>query len=87
MRAVKSRDTGAGAFGAERSLRGIASGYRLHRADLPGKPDIVLRRAQARDLRPRLLLARPRLRARRAHAQNQPALLAGQDRAAIAHAT
>jgi DNA mismatch endonuclease (patch repair protein) len=40
MRAVKSRDTGA-----ERAvraiLRGIAPGYRLNRADLPGKPDIV----------------------------------------------
>jgi DNA mismatch endonuclease (patch repair protein) len=40
MRAVKSRDTGA-----ERAVRAIlrplASGYRLHRADLPGKPDIV----------------------------------------------
>ena len=40
MRAVKSRDTGA-----ERAvralLRPIASGYRLNRADLPGKPDIV----------------------------------------------
>src|SRR5690242_8383267 len=41
MRAVKSRDTGA-----ERAvralLRPIASGYRLNRADLPGKPDIVM---------------------------------------------
>jgi DNA mismatch endonuclease (patch repair protein) len=40
MRAVKSRDTGA-----ERAVRAIlrplAPGYRLHRADLPGKPDIV----------------------------------------------
>jgi DNA mismatch endonuclease, patch repair protein len=40
MRAVKSRDTGP-----ERAvralLRPIARGYRLHRADLPGKPDIV----------------------------------------------
>ena len=40
MRAVKSRDTGP-----ERAvrvlLRAIAPGYRLHRADLPGKPDVV----------------------------------------------
>jgi len=40
MRAVKSRDTEP-----EREvramLRAIAPGYRLHRADLPGKPDIV----------------------------------------------
>jgi DNA mismatch endonuclease (patch repair protein) len=40
MRAVKSRDTGP-----ERAvrtlLRAIAPGYRLHRADLPGSPDIV----------------------------------------------
>jgi DNA mismatch endonuclease, patch repair protein len=42
MRAVKSRDTTP-----ERAIRAllrtIASGYRLHRADLPGKPDIVYR--------------------------------------------
>jgi DNA mismatch endonuclease, patch repair protein len=40
MRAVKSRDTGP-----ERAVRAllhpIAPGYRLHRGDLPGKPDIV----------------------------------------------
>ena len=40
MRAVKSRDTSP-----ERAvralLRPIAPGYRLHRGDLPGKPDIV----------------------------------------------
>ena len=40
MRAVKSRGTAP-----ERAvcalLRPIAPGYRLHRADLPGKPDIV----------------------------------------------
>ena len=40
MRAVKSRDTSA-----ERAvralLRPIAPGYRLNRADLPGKPDVV----------------------------------------------
>ena len=40
MRAVKSRDTGP-----ERVVRAllwpIARGYRLHRGDLPGKPDIV----------------------------------------------
>jgi DNA mismatch endonuclease (patch repair protein) len=40
MRAVKSRDTSP-----ERAVRAllrlIAPGYRLHRADLPGKPDIV----------------------------------------------
>jgi DNA mismatch endonuclease, patch repair protein len=40
MRAVKSRDTGP-----ERAVRAllcpIARGYRLHRGDLPGKPDVV----------------------------------------------
>src|SRR6201986_4001211 len=40
MRAVKSRDTSP-----ERAVRAllhpIAPGYRLHRADLPGKPDVV----------------------------------------------
>lgn len=40
MRAVKGRDTGP-----ERRVRrlawAIAPGYRLHRGDLPGKPDIV----------------------------------------------
>lgn len=43
MRAVKSRGTAP-----ERAvcalLRAIAPGYRLHRGDLPGKPDIVYAR-------------------------------------------
>lgn len=43
MRAVKSRDTGP-----ERALRqllhGLAPGYRLHRNDLPGTPDIAYAR-------------------------------------------
>ena len=41
MRRVKSQDTGP-----ERKVRKILTGlglrYRLHRADLPGKPDIVM---------------------------------------------
>ncbi len=40
MRAVKSRDTGP-ELAVRTMLREIAPGYRLHRADLPGKPDIV----------------------------------------------
>jgi DNA mismatch endonuclease, patch repair protein len=40
MRAVKSRDTGP-ERAVRAMLRRIAPGYRLHRADLPGKPDIV----------------------------------------------
>ncbi|HXT06943.1 MAG TPA: very short patch repair endonuclease [Roseiarcus sp.] len=40
MRAVKSRDT-APERAVRALLREIATGYRLHRADLPGKPDIV----------------------------------------------
>ena len=40
MRAVKSRDT-APELAVRKLLREIAPGYRLHRADLPGKPDIV----------------------------------------------
>ena len=40
MRAVKSRDT-APELALRRMLRAIAPGYRLNRADLPGKPDIV----------------------------------------------
>ena len=40
MRAVKSRDT-APERAVRAMLREIAPGYRLHRADLPGKPDIV----------------------------------------------
>jgi DNA mismatch endonuclease (patch repair protein) len=40
MRAVKSRDTGPELL-LRNMLRSIAPGYRLHRADLPGKPDIV----------------------------------------------
>lgn len=40
MRAVKSRDT-APELAVRALARAIAPGYRLHRADLPGKPDIV----------------------------------------------
>jgi DNA mismatch endonuclease, patch repair protein len=40
MRAVKSRDTGP-ELSLRAMLRSIRPGYRLHRADLPGKPDIV----------------------------------------------
>jgi DNA mismatch endonuclease, patch repair protein len=40
MRAVRSRDTGA-ELAVRAILRALAPGYRLHRADLPGKPDIV----------------------------------------------
>ena len=42
MRAVKSRDTGA-ERAVRAMLRAVAPGYRLNRADLPGKPDIVYR--------------------------------------------
>ncbi len=40
MRAVKSRDTGP-ERAVRAMLRRIALGYRLQRADLPGRPDIV----------------------------------------------
>src|ERR1700761_6504327 len=40
MRAVKSRDTKP-ELAVRKILREMAPGYRLHRADLPGKPDIV----------------------------------------------
>ena len=40
MRAVKSRDTGP-ERAVRAMLRPLAPGYRLHRANLPGKPDIV----------------------------------------------
>jgi DNA mismatch endonuclease, patch repair protein len=40
MRAVKSRDTRP-ELAVRALLRPIAPGYRLHRGDLPGKPDIV----------------------------------------------
>jgi DNA mismatch endonuclease (patch repair protein) len=40
MRAVKSRDTGP-ELAVRKLLREIAPGYRLCRADLPGKPDIA----------------------------------------------
>lgn len=40
MRAVKGRDTSA-ELKVRRLLRAIAPGYRLQRADIPGKPDIA----------------------------------------------
>ena len=43
MRAVKSRGTGP-ELAVRAMLRSLAPGYRLNRADLPGKPDIVYAR-------------------------------------------
>lgn len=40
MRAVKSRDTSP-ELAVRALLRRFAPGYRLHRADVPGKPDIA----------------------------------------------
>lgn len=40
MRAVKSQDTRP-ELAVRKILREIAPGYRLHRADLPGRPDIA----------------------------------------------
>jgi DNA mismatch endonuclease (patch repair protein) len=40
MRAVKGRDTGPEKV-VRKLLREFAPGYRLHRHDVPGKPDIV----------------------------------------------
>jgi DNA mismatch endonuclease (patch repair protein) len=40
MRAVKSRDTKPELM-LRTMLRSIRTGYRLHRVDLPGKPDVV----------------------------------------------
>ncbi|MGJ0509209.1 MAG: very short patch repair endonuclease [Methylocystis sp.] len=47
MRAVKSRDTSP-ELAVRALLRGFAPGYRLHRSDVPGNPDIAyLGRRQA----------------------------------------
>ena len=40
MRAVKSRDTSP-ELAVRALLRGFAPGYRLHRRDIPGNPDIA----------------------------------------------
>lgn len=40
MRAVKSADTTPELL-VRRLLRGIAPGYRLHRRDIPGRPDVA----------------------------------------------
>lgn len=40
MRRVRGRDTGP-EMTVRRMLRDMGCGYRLHRADLPGRPDIV----------------------------------------------
>ncbi len=42
MRAVKSKNTGA-ELAVRRLVHGLGFRYRLHAADLPGKPDIVFR--------------------------------------------
>ena len=41
MRRVKGRDTGP-ELRVRKVLTGLGARYRLHRADLPGRPDIVL---------------------------------------------
>jgi len=43
-----------------RLLHSLGYRFRLHRKDLPGKPDIVLPKMENRNLCPRLLLARTR---------------------------
>jgi DNA mismatch endonuclease, patch repair protein len=40
MRAIKSRDTGPELI-VRRLARAIAPGYRLHRKDIPGRPDLA----------------------------------------------
>jgi DNA mismatch endonuclease, patch repair protein len=40
MRAIKSRDTGPELL-VRRIARTIAPGYRLHRKDIPGRPDLA----------------------------------------------
>ena len=78
MRAVKSRDTSP-----ERAvralLRPIAPGYRLHRADLPGKPDVAYSSRKLAIFVHGCFWHGHDCRARRAHAQGQRRLLAGQD--------
>ena len=58
MSRIKGRDTSP-----EKIVRKIISTrgyrYRLHRSDLPGKPDIVFVELTEGDFRERLLLARP----------------------------
>jgi DNA mismatch endonuclease (patch repair protein) len=41
MRRVRGKNSAA-ELTVRRALRSLGAGYRLHRADLPGKPDIVL---------------------------------------------
>ena len=43
MRSIRKTDTGP-ERAVRRLVRGLAVGYRLHAKDLPGSPDIVLRR-------------------------------------------
>jgi hypothetical protein len=56
--------------------------FRLHRKDLPGKPDLVLRKVEDRHLRPRLLLARARLQTgqQQAATEEQRGILESEDR-------
>ena len=76
MQSVGSKDTGPELV-VRRLLHGMGYRYRLHRKDLPGRPDIALRPPAQGDLRPRLLLARPRL-PQGAPAEIPPRLLATQ---------
>ena len=86
MRAVKGRDTGP-----EMTVRRLAHGmgyrYRLHRKDLPGKPDYRFPRKTKTNLRARLFLASARLPERGALAEIEPGLLDPQTVSATGGAT
>ena len=86
MRAVKSRDT-APELAVRALLRPIAPGYRLHRADLPGKPDIVYAGASSPFSFTAASGTGMTARAGRAHAQDQRRLLAAPRSPATGRAT
>jgi hypothetical protein len=79
MRAVKGRDTGP-----EMKIRCLifAMGYRyrLHRKDLPGKPDLVFPSRRKSGVYSWLFLAWARLPAGRTDTKDQPGLLGKENR-------
>ena len=74
MRAVKGKDTGT-EMTVRRIVHRMGYRYRLHRKDLPGKPDLVFGPATEGDFRAWMFLARSHLQAWRPDTQGKPTIL------------
>ena len=77
MSRIRGRDT-TPELAVRRMAHRLGFRFRLHRKDLPGRPDIVFPRLSGSSLRPRMLLASTQRMPVRIHAQVQSAVLDGE---------